>query len=279
MQFVFIVLAALSAFTLGPARTGVRDTVGALFLPVAYPVRKLALSIGDRVSPAVEIDTLSPNAPRSADALRRQNTLLLDRIAMLQAELEDTRQQLAHVQTLSKPLRERVKSAAVLTGPTATRQTLGISAGGHTLREGMPVIDPKGFVGRIYSIATGGVKATVLLCTDPDSHVSVVFQRAVTDAEGRVTLAEVPLGNTAMVDGTGRGLGVPQVTAKLIKSSGLAVNDVAVLVDPAFPMLRGMRVGTVSKITLPATYDGFATIELTPVTDLAGLRDVMIVER
>ena len=279
VQFVFIVLAALSAFTLGPARSGVRDAIGALFLPVSYPVRKLALSIGDRVSPAVEIDTLSPNAPRSAEAIRQQNTLLLGRLSMLQAELEDTRQQLAHVQTLSKPLRERVKSAAVLGGPTAARQTLTINAAGHVLREGMPVIDPKGYVGQIYSVAVGGATARVLLSTDPASHVSVVFQRAVVGEEGKVTLAEVPFESTGMVDGTGRGLSVPQLTAKQIKTAGLAAGDVAVLVDPAFSMLRGMRVGTVSKITLPSTYDGFVNIELAPVTDLATLRDVLVVEK
>lgn len=275
VQFLFILLATLSAFTLAPAKSGVRAAVQTLFVPVAVPVRAVGVWATNRLSPSREEDILSPDNARGIEEVRRQNTALVTRLGNLEAQLEDLRRLSAQYEKLGD-LRNRVRPAMNLFGSPTNRRTLVIGTADLTnVQEKQPVVHPGGFVGQIYDVATGGATARVLLVTDPESHVYAQFVRYRSDESG-VRLERVDT-QPPLVEGDGRGLVVRMLPAREVRGT-VAVGDVALLNDPAFPAVtKGLRLGTVRRIT--TTEAGHATIELDPTADFAKLAEVLVVEK
>ncbi|MGC4030668.1 MAG: rod shape-determining protein MreC [Tepidisphaeraceae bacterium] len=264
---------------------GVREASQLLFVPVAGPVRMIGRWAGDRVSPTVEVDPLSPNKPRNAAEVYRQNAVLITQLENLRAQFDDLKQLSAQYRDLDADLQRRVHPAAVQGGSATNRQTLQISAASvKNVRERLPVIHPAGFVGQIYGVAAGGATARVLLATDPESKLVARFVRFETTDDGAVrgrTLRLPP----PLVEGAGPNLmvvrGIPARDVRAaVQAGGFAVGDWALLDDPSMPLsVKAIRLGRVSKITLPATDAGHAVIELTPTTDFNRLRKVLVVDR
>ncbi|MGN6725977.1 MAG: rod shape-determining protein MreC [Tepidisphaeraceae bacterium] len=277
-QLFFVALAALCAFTLQPVRSGVRETIAELFVPVAWPVHAIGLTLSRRLAPETSTDLLSPANPRNADDLRHQNAELLTRLANLEAQLDDLRQLSAQYDKLGA-LRTLVHPARVIAGPQPPRQTLTIATGTlKGLREKLPVVSPMGFAGQIYDVSLTGGTAKVLLPTDPASHLSARFVRFVNQPDGTVGVQAIKT-NPPLVDGDGHGMVVRALTAREVRNA-LKVGDVALLDDVTFPpAVKGLRLGTVRKITLPATDAGFAVIELEPTTNFASLSEVLVVDK
>jgi len=279
IQFLMILLAALSAFTLPEAKSQVREVAQGLFVPVAWPVRTIGLAISSRLSPRVEKDLLSPDKARTADELRRQNAELLTRILNLEAQLEDLKQLSAQYQQLGTDLRKLVQPATVVAGPAGNRQTLTIGTGAlKTVREGMAVVHPLGFVGQIYAVAPGAATARVLLVTDPQSKIAARFFRFARRADG--SLATVPVNVPApLVEGDGSGMVVRMLPARDVRKA-VKVGDTVVLDEPKLPpALKGLRIGTVTAIDLPPTDSGHATIKVEPTGDLTHLHEVLVVSK
>ncbi|HEX8325384.1 MAG TPA: rod shape-determining protein MreC [Tepidisphaeraceae bacterium] len=277
VQFIFILLAALSAFTLAPAKSGVRAAVQTLFVPVAVPVRAVGVWTTNRLSPPRESDILSPDKARNIEDVRRQNTALITRLGNLEAQLEDLRRLSAQYGQLGD-LRNMVRPAMNLMGSPTNRQTITLSTTNlKNVHEKQPVVHPGGFVGQIYDVATAGSTARVLLVTDPESRLYARFVRYRSDENG-VRLERVDT-KPPLVEGNGRGLVVRMLPAREVMGV-VNVGDVALLddPDPAFPaVIKGLRLGTVRRI-LP-TEAGHATIELDPTADFAKLAEVLVVDR
>lgn len=280
VQFIFVVLAALSAFTLSPAKSGVREVVQTLFVPVAAPVRAVGMWATNRFSPDRPTDVLSPGKARNIDAVLQQNAELITRVGQLEAQLEDLKGLSAEYSKLATDIRKLVHPAVVTGGPIGGRQTLTITTGSlKAVREHMAVLHPAGLVGQIYAMATGGGTARVLLITDPESRLSARFVRYVNDENGQLRKVRV---NTSppLVEGDGSGgLIVRMLPAREVRTT-VRVGDVAELDDAGFPLVtKGLRLGIVRKINLPQTDSGHATIELAPTADFAKLREVLVLDR
>ena len=280
VQFIFIVLAALSAFTLPAAKSGVREVVATLFVPVAAPVRAVGLWASNRVSPDRATDVLSPGKARDVDAVLRQNAELITRVGQLEAQLEDLKQLSAEYSKLATDIRKVVHPAGITGGPVGNRQTLTITTGNLvSVKEHMPVLQPTGLVGQIYAAATGGGTARVLLITDPESRVGARLVRYVAGEDGQLRKYRVNI-QPPLVEGAGpNALAIRMLPAREVRST-VHVGDVAELDDAGFPIItKGLRLGIVSKVNVPATDSGHATIELTPTADFAKLREVLVVDR
>jgi cell shape-determining protein MreC len=174
-------------------------------------------------------------------------------------------------------LTKLVHPAVRLSGSPTNRQTLTIGTGSLVaVKEKMAVVHPGGFVGQIYDISPGNI-ARVLLITDPESRLNGHFVRYVRNDAGGLGVQRV---NTKppLFEGNGNGL-IVRMPAGEVRNN-VRVGDVAVLDDATFsPVTKGLRLGTVRKIDLPATDAGFAGIDIDPTTDLAKLPEVLVVDR
>ena len=275
VQLILIALAFLSAFTLAPAKSGVRQTVQALFIPVARPARAIGGWTHDRLAPPTIEDPRSPENPRTPKEVYLDNQRLLTQVANLQAQLEDLKDLSAQYAGLDPDLRKSVRPAAVIGKPDANRATLTIATAGlRVAKEGLPVVHLGGMIGQITGVGSG--TATVLLATDPASHLTARLVSA-PDENGtsrRLRLKQV------LVEGTGRAMVVAGLPARDVRNV-VHVGDVALLDDASFtsPLVKGLRLGTVTRVQLPATDAGHAVIELQPTADFPSLREVLVVER
>jgi len=273
-----LVLAALSAFTLPPARSGVRDQISLAFVPVAAPARAVGKWVRDRLAHETPVDSLSPDAPRTSDQLRKQNTVLLTQIARLEAQLEDLKQLSAQYSRLGD-LRKLVQPASVIAGPRTNRQTLLISTTDLTnTKLGMPVVHPDGYVGKIYSVAPLGGSASVLLVTDPDSRVQARLARFTAREDGGVRTELLPV-DPVVVIGNGNNMLAQMLPGRAVQSVA-RVNDIVVLDDTASgAALRGLLVGKVTQINLPPTPSGHASLVIEPTSDFRTLSEVLVVTK
>lgn len=278
LHFTLIAAATLSAFSLGKAAPDLRAQLGVLFAPVSRPTRAIGLWAKSQLSPTPPTDVLSPDHPRSADELRQQNAILIAQVQNLQAQLDDLKRLSAAYRQLGA-LQQLVEPAAVLGGPTTNRQTLTIGTNGlSAIRKEMPVVHAAGFVGQVDATATIGGSAIVLLATDPDSALQARFARTVVAEDGRVTTQMLPLDPIAAV-GDGRQIIATKLPAIAVRDH-LRVDDVVLLDEPRLgPALKGVRLGTVAKITLPNTTAAYASVEIRPTTDLSHLNEVLVVTK
>src|SRR4051812_42577561 len=82
-------LAFVSAFFLPQSINEVpRSHVQALFAPVAKPIRRIASALHAKVAPVAVKDYASPNSPRAAADVLRENQELWQRVENLSAQLD-----------------------------------------------------------------------------------------------------------------------------------------------------------------------------------------------
>ena len=280
VQLFLMIVAALCAFTLPEAKSSVREAAQGIFMPVAYPIRIVGQAIGQRLAPPVEHDLLSPDKSRTADELKRQNAELVTTVLNLEAQIDDLKTKLAQYDQLRLTLRNVVTSAAVVEGSSsANRQMLTINtAGFKAIREEMPVVCPVGFVGKVYAVSTGNITSRVLLATDPLSHVGVRLYRIVRRPDGTLVSQRVEM-PPLQVDGNLTGMVIAQLDPRAVRNV-VQVGDMVLLDDGKMPaVVQGLRIGTVKSVTLPVTDALHASIAVEPVTDLASLKDVLVVNK
>lgn len=273
------IVAGLSAFTLKPPAYRVRQSVQTLFVPVSYPARILGIGVSTALRPPDAVDLLSPDAPRSVEQLRQQNTALIAQIANQQAQLRDLEQLSQQLRGLGD-LRPHVELATVIAGPSDQRQTLTLATTGLSrVAAGMPVVVRFTFVGQIHSSGIAGESAKLLLPTDPQSKIEARFARAQPNANGGVDIVPLDVGIKPLVEGTTRGMVARLIPPREIENK-LRVHDLVVLDKEKFPpFLGGVVIGRVTKITLPPRGAGHAEVEIAPPFEYTTLRDVMVVTK
>jgi cell shape-determining protein MreC len=282
------IAALLSALTLPPVRPNVRQAVATLFTPISAPTRMTGAAMRSRVVTPDNIDLGSPDRPRSLAELRQENEILRVQVANMQVKLDDLAGISAQYADMRSDLQRLVQPAAVVGGPTDQRQTLTISTTGLTnVREGMAVVTPVGYIGKIHSVSTVGGTARVLLATDPSSRLVAKFATYSKRADGTLDLVALDIpaplveGQQRQVVGNTRRMTAGPLQAGPVRKL-LKVGD-AVLLDESTgsfpPAVRGLRLGTVSKIDLPPFEAGHATVTIDPVTDFSTLREVLVVNK
>jgi cell shape-determining protein MreC len=142
----------------------------------------------------------------------------------------------------------------------------------------MPVLTSGGLLGRTFAAGLGAAK--VRLITDTESRIAVRFGRFVQDAAGRVTFVELQTPEP-LAQGLGRGvMSVRNLAAKDVAQAGISIGDWVVLADGSFPSnLQGFKVGQVTEIGARADGPLHADIRIAPAAKLAGLRQVMVMNR
>ena len=280
------VLALLCALTLGPPSGGVRATVAALFVPVSMPARAAMQGVHDRVVSPAERFNLQ-GGPATLDEALYENRLLQSKLTNVESQLEDLQKVFQQYRTLAAALQSKVEPATVLAGPSDARQTLTIATTGLTrVEEKMAVVHPLGVVGRISGVSPAGT-ARVILATDPAFKADVRFVGLVREGD-RVESVPRPMPAAMLAEGAPREKDVQGTTGQLVARylpakavrQSLRVGDAVVLDDAEWPpVTRGLRLGTVAAIDLPPTDANYASVRITPVADLATLREVLVVNK
>src|SRR5947209_7757104 len=150
--FVFVMLVgALSAFVLPAQLTDhAKGKLDTLLLPIARPVRAVALSASSRLGRNDLTPRDDRNQPQTAVELKRQNEALRGELASLTGQLEELkklnadRDQLGNARRLCEPF--GVFGGDSGSGDSLSLQSLRGSSLDH-LRNGMPVLCPEGLVG------------------------------------------------------------------------------------------------------------------------------------
>lgn len=277
-----LILAFLGAFVL-PQRPSDRakGQIQNLFLPVAWPVRKIAAAIHGRVTSPQIIDEGSRGQARSYAEITEENHALRLIIESLHGQLEQMlarsaeREALGELGQFCRPF--GVKGA----DPSPQRDALlldGTSFAG--IANDQPVLATGGdLIGRISQAGVGGAK--VLLLTDKSVQFTGRFVRMAVTADKRVELKEL-ITQPMLVRGAGKGkLIAPAVQRKLADPVKLAPGD---LLEPSdspgeWPtLLKGCRIAVVTEVK--ASRDpGFVDVYLAPPTNLTTLREVMVMTK
>ena len=278
--FIFLMLASgLSSLVL-PAELAdrVRGKIDNLFMPVAQPVRAMAGALSAHFSsPAISRD--EQDRSRSPADIEAENAQLRVQIAVQNKFIDDLQRQLQSQEALGD-IAKSCKPASVWGSDAGTRQTLSIASSSlEGLGSSMPVIYPRGLVGKIEVAAFGGARVRVI--TDMNFTVAAEFAHFVpSGGDSRMTVirrvATQPF--TCIGDGHGRMI-VANLDYSQVKNAGLQVGDWVTLADrdgwPAF--LQGQKLGQVESIGPQQHQPLFADIIVKPDVDLMQLREVMVV--
>ena len=271
-----LALAFLGAFVV-PQRSSdrVKAQVQNLFLPVAWPVRKIAAAVHDRVAPTTPRDEGSPDKPRAAAELIAENSELRLIIENMHGQLEQLMAQNAERAALGD-LRDFCRAYPVAgADPAPTRDA--IILGGSTfsgLANDMPVVvTGGGLIGRISRAGAAG--AQVLLITDRQAQLTGRFVRVTVTGDKDVQIQEL-VDEPRLVRGIGKGQMLCTIEKKVADTAGLKIGDWLELKDTNWPrLLQGLRIATIISLK-PSHYAGFVDITLAPPTKLTALREVMV---
>jgi cell shape-determining protein MreC len=266
-------LSFLSAFVV-PARftNPVRNLQG-LFAPVARPARALGYALHARFA-RPETDN------RSVADVKDENIRLRAELASLTGQLDELkringdRERLGDLRPLCTPF-------PVLGSDPASRDSLVLAASSRDgLAPDMPVLYPYGLVGEIDRVGPGG--AQVQLVTDRQFRAGGRFKRMVKNERGEITY--ISKGRTMpVVEGAGKGeMVVRNVPLRDTGSAndGILVGDLLALEDPERPTnLRDQWLGRVESIEPQPKAPQYAEIRIKPIKNLAGLREVMVMNK
>lgn len=278
--FIPIVLGcAATAVLLPPAAAErVRAPFTLLLAPVAGPVHRGSAWLGERIAP----QPLTPLGPVSDEVaqLQAENDLLRRQLISLTAQLEDLqrlnadRAQMGDLRRFSVPAR--------VTGYESSaghRHHLTLLAPPDVeLADGMPVVTPRGVIGKVTVSLRGGTR--VRLTLDESFRIQGMFGRFAPDPArpGGFTFTRLP-GPPPLVTGTGGKLRIANLSLRDVEAAGVRSGDVVVLADDLDwpPLLQGMVVGEVISVEKSRLNPLWADIELAPPVDPRRLREVMIV--
>ena len=161
------------------------------------------------------------------------------------------------------------------------REALNLRAGTlDGVREGMAVLYRHGLVGRIDHAGAGG--SQVQLCTDREFAAAAEFRRYVTRADGTTVYESV--GKTRpFVRGAGRGMmSIQNIELKETSDAvgnPIKIADMVVLADPDWEQVSGQWLGQVVKIEPLNAARLVANITVRPVSNLAALDEVMVMNK
>jgi len=196
--------------------------------------------------------------------VRHENTELKGEVAFLRTENNRYRELLATHQRLQELLQFR----QTINRPVLAAQVIGRDPSGWFksiiidkgklagLKVNMPVVNASGVVGRIVSVSPNYAK--VLLIIDQNSAVDCLIQRS---------------RDRGMVKG------LSTETCKLdyvVKSSDVAVEDIAVTSGLGGVFPKGLPVGQVSNVK-EISGELFKDIEITPAVDFSKLEEVLVI--
>lgn len=201
--------------------------------------------------------------------VREENQRLKVRMEELEAQLLAAGEGLAELRRLRElvqfpgDIRWRPLAARVLAGklgPNGVLDSIIISRGYvNGARPGTPLVTNMGLVGRV--LRSSAHASTVLLITDPASHVAVFGQ------ESRAP---------GILKGTGTGKNLEVVFVQ--RDAGMKNGEVLVTsgLDNKYP--KGLPVGRVTKIA-PSDYTQFMAVDATPLVNLQHLEEVLLLEK
>lgn len=157
-----------------------------------------------------------------------------------------------------RPLAARVLAGKL--GPNGVLDSITISRGYvNGARPGTPLVTNLGLVGRV--LRSSAHASTVLLITDPASHVAVFGQES--RAPGILK---------------GSGMGKDLEVSFVQRDAGMKNGEVLVTsgLDNKYP--KGLPVGTVTKIA-PSDYTQFMAVSASPLVNLQHLEEVLLLEK
>lgn len=201
--------------------------------------------------------------------VREENLRLKSRIDDLEARLLAAGEDQAELRRLRElvqfpvDVRWRPLAARVLAGklgPNGVLDSITISRGYvNGARPGTPLVTNMGLVGRV--LRSSAHASTVLLITDPASHVAVFGQES--RAPGILK---------------GSGMGKDLEVSFVQRDAGMKNGEVLVTsgLDNKYP--KGLPVGTVTKIA-PSDYTQFMAVNATPLVNLQHLEEVLLLEK
>jgi len=264
-------VALLSSFVILPRRDATPvPQLQMLFAPVARPTSKIASWLDARIGKAAPADPEMPDGPpRLASEVYKENEELRLQLAALTAQL----QQLAEINAEREAvgdIRPLCTPFVVIGADAGTRQSLalqGTSLDGLAVDQ--PVLRGQELVGRILTAGMGG--AIVQLVVDDHFKANGGFARFEAGSNEYIPIAsKLPL-----VQGTGQGMLIQNLSLRDVEESGLRAGDWVVLSDRDWPIVvQGRRLGRVVSITTGAPL--YARIAVQPSTDLMKIREVMV---
>jgi cell shape-determining protein MreC len=279
---ISMLLSFLGAFVISPARTErFKPHVQVLFLPVSWPASGIGRWLAGRMGDQTWTDR------RNTDALKEENAELRTAVFSLTDRLSRELVKSAQREAISPKLRENGVFVKTAGGDAGTRQTLLLSVPlSSGIATGMHVTYSGGVVGTVQNIGPAG--ANVKLVTDVGFRVKCRFARLRKNEAGRMAMVPIP-GGSVVVEGVGNN------TLKVVKT-GLTMEDVANLglVDAAgkitegvwayvddqeWGLVAGVPVGQLERIAQRDENPLFADVTLRPATNLARLREVLVVTK
>ena len=278
---LLLLLSFLSAFVLPVGLTNPARNLQALFYPVARPARSLAATLSERLTPP-------PKDDRAADDVRAENIQLRMMVSQLTAELLEL-QRINADRQLVGDLRQYCTPVRVIGTDSGRRESIALKSGSlQGIAPGQPVISSRGLVGKVWS--AGALGSQVLLITDREFRAVGEFRRFERDTEtGEARFP--PAGSTPpLVKGAGEGLmTIENVPLKETSAGGegsaepgvapVKIGDLVLLNDPEWEYAGGQWLGQVETIEAHQSAPLFARITVRPMLNLAGLREVQVMNK
>ncbi len=202
--YLLMLLAALSAFFFPPrVSQTAQGQLQKLFHPISTPIYSLASWSYDKAVPKKVRDDTSPDHPREASDLIRENADLRSQIQYLNSELERLQELNADRERIGD-LRNRCTPVQVTGGDAGLANSRSLDSGSSSgLNEGMAVICADGVIGRLMQV--GRYSSRVKLITDKGNSVMVSFARVEKGDTGKSMMINVSFPDTIAVgqgDGT-----------------------------------------------------------------------------
>lgn len=194
------------------------------------------------------------------DELRAENTKLQHELAVARRLSTDTEVLEKLVGLKRRTAAETVAARVISSTANSFFRVLRIrlDRGEDELRDGLPVIDENGLVGRVHKAF--GTYADVLLLSDPQSSIAVVVPRS--GAQGVLT-------------GLGSDESYGCRVEYLDREKEVAVGDLVVTSGLGGELPAGIPVGKVSAVTTKE-YGRYQEIEVEPAVDYGRLRSVLV---
>jgi cell shape-determining protein MreC len=283
---VLMLLSSLSALVIPPTQTQrYKPNVQALFLPVSWPATGVGRWIAGRMG-----NEQGWNDRRNAEAIKAENAELRTTVFNLTERLNREMVKSAQREAVSPKLRENGVFVRTLGGDAGTRQTMllpgPLPAG---VANGMYAAYSGGVVGIVQNVGIAG--AHVRLVTDVGFRVKCRFARLRRNEAGRPEMVPIP-GVAVVVEGAGNntlkvvktGLTMDDVKkGGLLDADGKLVEGVWAYVDkddPDWPQVfAGVPVGQIERVAPRDDAPLFADVTLRPATNLARLREVLVVTK
>jgi hypothetical protein len=280
---VLMLLSLLSAFVIPPARTQrFKPNVQVLFLPVSWPATGVGRWIAGRMGDQTWNDR------RNVETIKAENAELRSSLFNLTERFNRELVKSAQREAISAKLRDRGVFVRTAGGDAGTRQTLQLPGPlPSEVSDGMYATYSGGVVGMVQNVGLAG--AHVRLVTDVGFRLKCRFARLRKTDIGRQEMVPIP-GVAVVVEGAGNN------TLKIVKT-GMTMEDArtlglldgagklaegtwAYVDDPDWPQVfGGVPVGQIERIAPREDAPLFADVTLRPATNLARLREVLVVTK